>query len=128
MYLTTNMMYVYACYSPKTLTVYSCLFTRVAPYVSFPFMLHLFSVLVKMFYIHTVFAISLHLAVNDVYRECMQASCSHIVKRMLVSLIAPLRIVLALASHSSLNHSLCLRAFFAPVLQTLCLPSYGFAS
>ena len=42
----------------------------------------------------------------------MQASSSRTVGRKVA-------IVLALASHASLNYTLCLRAIFAPVLLTL---------
>ena len=41
----------------------------------------------------------------------MQASSLRVVGRKIASLTAPTRIVLALASHASLNHTLCLRAF-----------------
>ena len=46
----------------------------------------------------------------------MQASSLRAAGRKIMSLTAPIRIVLALVSHASLNHALC---FFAPVLPTL---------
>ena len=51
----------------------------------------------------------------------MQASSSRVVGRKIANLTAPIQTVLVLASHASLNHTLCLRAFlllFFPYLRT----------
>ena len=53
-----------------------------------------------------MFAIGLHMAVYGVYREHMQVSSSCAVGRKIASLTTPLQIVMALASHASLNHKL----------------------
>ena len=75
------------------------------------------------FYICSVFAISLHVTVYDFYSSLKSThagqhfACSR--KKDSDSLTAPILTVLALVSHASLNHTLCLRAFFAPVLLTV---------
>ena len=63
------------------------------------------------FYVLPVFVISLHVTVYGFYGASMHGSSSCVVRRKTVSLTIPLQIVLALASHASLNHTFCLRAF-----------------
>ena len=64
-----------------------------------------------MFYVRPVFVISLHVMVYGFYRVRMQDRSSYAVRRKTALLTILLRIVLAHASPTSLNHTLCLHAF-----------------
>ena len=65
----------------------------------------------NLFYVRPMLTISMHVTGCDFHRVHMQGSRSRAVRRKIANLTTPIRIVSALVSHASLNHTLCLRAF-----------------